>query len=369
MPGRPRVTPRPSVKSARFSPPSGMLGQAGGQFGLGGGVERGLGPPRGGLGRGLRRRAAQRTLDDPELGDRARAQGQVDAGRGCRGPGAGPGSRPGRRRGSPGVAPSLRVLASGGPAWSAGSGDPGSRRRSRASAPRGPEDSGPELRPPGLQRAGCSARPSLRRAEVRGGLRPPPRQDGGGLLDGGQGAALAAWGARSNRPSPPGLPPEGVDRARKRHDPRRPPPRAAGLVRRQARASPGASGPSERRAGRAPRSLPGLAVRDHAAADHRAARHALFPEAFTRRWPTVEALAAAQDGELMSAWAGLGYYARARNLLACARAVANRPWRRLPRHRGGAARACPASAPIRRRRWRRSPSTGRPMWSTAMSSG
>jgi A/G-specific adenine glycosylase len=43
--------------------------------------------------------------------------------------------------------------------------------------------------------------------------------------------------------------------------------------------------------------------------------------AFTARWPTVEALAAEQDGEVMRAWAGLGYYARARNLLACARAV------------------------------------------------
>jgi len=43
---------------------------------------------------------------------------------------------------------------------------------------------------------------------------------------------------------------------------------------------------------------------------------------FTRRWPTVTALAAAEDGEVMAAWAGLGYYARARNLLACARAVA-----------------------------------------------
>jgi A/G-specific adenine glycosylase len=45
-------------------------------------------------------------------------------------------------------------------------------------------------------------------------------------------------------------------------------------------------------------------------------------EAFTSRWPTVEALAAADDAELMAAWAGLGYYTRARNLLACARAVA-----------------------------------------------
>lgn len=42
---------------------------------------------------------------------------------------------------------------------------------------------------------------------------------------------------------------------------------------------------------------------------------------FTRRWPTVDDLAASEDADLMAAWAGLGYYARARNLLACARAV------------------------------------------------
>lgn len=46
--------------------------------------------------------------------------------------------------------------------------------------------------------------------------------------------------------------------------------------------------------------------------------------AFVARWPTVEALAAASEAELMAAWAGLGYYARARNLHACARAVAAR---------------------------------------------
>ncbi|WP_091737197.1 A/G-specific adenine glycosylase [Phenylobacterium immobile] len=45
---------------------------------------------------------------------------------------------------------------------------------------------------------------------------------------------------------------------------------------------------------------------------------------FTERWPTVADLAAAADEEVMAAWAGLGYYARARNLLACARAVASR---------------------------------------------
>ena len=44
---------------------------------------------------------------------------------------------------------------------------------------------------------------------------------------------------------------------------------------------------------------------------------------FIARWPTVGDLAAEEDGEVMAAWAGLGYYARARNLLACARAVAN----------------------------------------------
>jgi A/G-specific adenine glycosylase len=42
---------------------------------------------------------------------------------------------------------------------------------------------------------------------------------------------------------------------------------------------------------------------------------------FTQRWPAVGDLAAEADGNVMAAWAGLGYYARARNLLACARAV------------------------------------------------
>ncbi|MDP3674880.1 MAG: A/G-specific adenine glycosylase [Novosphingobium sp.] len=42
---------------------------------------------------------------------------------------------------------------------------------------------------------------------------------------------------------------------------------------------------------------------------------------FTERWPTVAALAAADEAEVMSAWAGLGYYSRARKLIACARTV------------------------------------------------
>ena len=44
-------------------------------------------------------------------------------------------------------------------------------------------------------------------------------------------------------------------------------------------------------------------------------------ERFLARWPTVQALAAARDEEILSEWAGLGYYARARNLIACAREV------------------------------------------------
>jgi A/G-specific adenine glycosylase len=43
---------------------------------------------------------------------------------------------------------------------------------------------------------------------------------------------------------------------------------------------------------------------------------------FIHNWPTVLDLAASTDADLMAAWAGLGYYARARNLLACARVVA-----------------------------------------------
>ena len=51
---------------------------------------------------------------------------------------------------------------------------------------------------------------------------------------------------------------------------------------------------------------------------------------FTTRWPTVGALAAADEAEVMAAWAGLGYYARARNLIACARAVTRDHGGRFP---------------------------------------
>jgi A/G-specific adenine glycosylase len=53
-------------------------------------------------------------------------------------------------------------------------------------------------------------------------------------------------------------------------------------------------------------------------------------EAFTSRWPSVADLAAAADSDVMAAWAGLGYYARARNLLACARAIVRDHGGRFP---------------------------------------
>ena len=52
--------------------------------------------------------------------------------------------------------------------------------------------------------------------------------------------------------------------------------------------------------------------------------------AFTERWPTVIGLAAASLDEVLVAWAGLGYYARARNLHKCAKAVAGQHGGRFP---------------------------------------
>jgi A/G-specific adenine glycosylase len=52
--------------------------------------------------------------------------------------------------------------------------------------------------------------------------------------------------------------------------------------------------------------------------------------AFLQRFPTLQALAAAPSEAVMSAWAGLGYYSRARNLHACAQAVVAQHGGRFP---------------------------------------
>jgi A/G-specific adenine glycosylase len=49
-----------------------------------------------------------------------------------------------------------------------------------------------------------------------------------------------------------------------------------------------------------------------------------YYQRFLERWPTLAALAAARDAEVLAAWSGLGYYARCRNLLAAARTALGR---------------------------------------------
>ena len=53
-------------------------------------------------------------------------------------------------------------------------------------------------------------------------------------------------------------------------------------------------------------------------------------QAFVARWPTVDALARAELNDVLAAWAGLGYYSRARNLHACARELAAHHEGRFP---------------------------------------
>ena len=66
---------------------------------------------------------------------------------------------------------------------------------------------------------------------------------------------------------------------------------------------------------------------------------------FSRAFPTVHALAAAPLEDVLKLWAGLGYYARARNLHACAKAVVRPAWRALSDQRGGARASLPGIGP------------------------
>jgi A/G-specific adenine glycosylase len=56
-----------------------------------------------------------------------------------------------------------------------------------------------------------------------------------------------------------------------------------------------------------------------------------YYERFLARWPNVKALAAAERDDVLAAWAGLGYYARARKLHECAGVVANEHGGKFPR--------------------------------------
>ncbi|MBB6466991.1 A/G-specific adenine glycosylase [Aminobacter lissarensis] len=66
--------------------------------------------------------------------------------------------------------------------------------------------------------------------------------------------------------------------------------------------------------------------------------------AFLDKWPDVAALAAAETEDVMKAWAGLGYYSRARNLKVCAETVARLPGSRFPDNEDGL-RALPGIGP------------------------
>ncbi len=87
-----------------------------------------------------------------------------------------------------------------------------------------------------------------------------------------------------------------------------------------ARALPWRVGPAERRSGAHPDPyrvwLSEVMLQQTTVAAVRG-----YFDRFTRLWPGVADLAAAEDAAVMGEWAGLGYYARARNLLKCARVV------------------------------------------------
>ena len=51
-----------------------------------------------------------------------------------------------------------------------------------------------------------------------------------------------------------------------------------------------------------------------------------YYERFLKKFPTVEKLAEAEEGEVLKAWEGLGYYARARNLLKAAKQIVKGRW-------------------------------------------
>ena len=91
--------------------------------------------------------------------------------------------------------------------------------------------------------------------------------------------------------------------------------------RRHARALPWRVGPAERDAGMRPD--PYRVWLSEVMLQQTTIPHATpYFEHFVARWPTVEKLAGASWDDVSAAWAGLGYYSRARNLHACAKAVA-----------------------------------------------
>ncbi len=98
---------------------------------------------------------------------------------------------------------------------------------------------------------------------------------------------------------------------------------------RHARALPWRIGPAERAAGRRPDPYR-VWLSEIMLQQTTTAAVAPYFQTFVERWPTLGDLAAAPLDAVLGAWAGLGYYARARNLHACARAVEDEHDGRFP---------------------------------------
>ena len=101
-----------------------------------------------------------------------------------------------------------------------------------------------------------------------------------------------------------------------------------------------------------PRSLPRLALGDHAAADPGRGGPRLLRRASCSAFPTSHALAAAPLDDVLALWSGLGYYSRARNLHRCAQEVVAVHGGAFPAHSAGAAAAA-RHRPVHRRGHRR----------------
>ena len=93
-----------------------------------------------------------------------------------------------------------------------------------------------------------------------------------------------------------------------------------------------------------PRPVPHLGQRGHAAADHGRGGDPVLRSLPRPHFPTVHALAAADEQQVLKLWEGLGYYRRARHLHAAAKTIVADIGGVFPRRPGGVGRRCPASA-------------------------
>jgi A/G-specific adenine glycosylase len=132
-----------------------------------------------------------------------------------------------------------------------------------------------------------------------------------------------------------------AQRRRFNHDPRMipsvSPPRPADLLAwydRHARRLPWRTPPAERRAGVKPDPYR-VWLSEIMLQQTNVTTVKPYFEAFLARWPTVADLAAAPTEDVMKAWAGLGYYSRARNLKACADTISRDHGGRFPETSAG----------------------------------